>query len=81
MDTKRNYIFDKARALCAIWVVGLLHICTYNSLSYSGKAWVGNATLGVLPTFTFISGYFLGKMPMHNISDPLKFHKKRFIRI
>lgn len=78
---KRLYSFDIMRALCMLWIVGFWHlqeyidsIAIYNSFTY----WITN---GVLGTFFWISGYFIGKKSVRTKQDVNEFYKNRIWKI
>lgn len=72
----REVGMDCSRAVCALYIVGFWHLSEYigidiwNSVTYQ-------ATHGVLATFTFISGYFLGKKKVESIKEIFLFYMKR----
>ena len=77
----RIYSLDCSRALCMLWIVGFWHLKEYCSQINVNNFIIGNVKFGVLATFTFISGYFLGKKDFKNAEQVIDFYKKRVIRI
>ena len=77
---KRDLSFDIARALSALWVVGVWHLFCYDkSIAYAN--WHTQQITDVfLSVFMFISGYMLGKYRFRNWSDVKAFYQKRFWR-
>lgn len=69
----REVGMDCSRAVCALYIVSFWHLSEYiginiwNSVTYQ-------ATHGVLATFTFISGYFLGKKKVESIKEIFLFY-------
>lgn len=58
---KRVLFLDFARMLCMLWIVGVWHMQAYLSDGFAVQNRITeNVTIGVLATFTFISGFFLG---------------------
>ena len=80
MTKHRDLSFDIARALSALWVVGVWHLFCYDkSMAYAN--WTTQQITDVfLSVFMFISGYMLGKYRFGNWSDVIAFYKKRFWR-
>lgn len=80
MTKQRDLSFDIARALSALWVVGVWHLFCYdNSLNYAN--WTTQQITDVfLSVFMFISGYMLSKYKFEGWKDVLTFYKKRFWR-
>ena len=60
---KRISYMDTMRALCMLWIIAIWHIGRYLE---TGRTFVPYneytecITTGILATFTFLSGYFLG---------------------
>lgn len=77
---KRDISFDVARALSALWVVGIWHLLCYDeSLDYI--CWTTQQVTDVfLSVFMFISGFMLGKYTFASWKDVLFFYEKRFWR-
>ena len=71
---------DTARALCMLWIIGIWHMTAYikNAQSIS-NIYTRPITVGVLATFTFISGYFLGGN-LQNGKAVITFYQKRLKR-
>lgn len=80
MTKQRDLSFDIARALSALWVVGIWHLFCYDkSMDYAN--WTTQQITDVsLSVFMFISGYMLGKYRFGGWSDVKVFYKKRFWR-
>ena len=80
MTNQRDLSFDIARALSALWVVGVWHLFCYDkSMDYAN--WTTQQITDVfLSVFMFISGYMLGKYRFGGWSDVKVFYKKRFWR-
>lgn len=80
MTKQRDLSFDIARALSALWVVGVWHLFCYDkSMDYAN--WTTQQITDVfLSVFMFISGYMLGKYRFGGWSDVKVFYKKRFWR-
>lgn len=79
--SQRMRAFDYARAISMIWIVGVWHLLAdYMRLDIKNPVFSA-ITYGVLGTFTYISGYFLGKKQVKNIKDARAFLKKRLLRI
>lgn len=82
METKMKRIasYDCTRALCMLWIVSLWHMQYY--LDISIKCYItDDICLGVLASFTFISGLFLGGKPVKDLYDAIGFYKNRLLRI
>lgn len=77
---KRDISFDVARALSALWVVGVWHLLCYDtSIDYAN--WTTQQVTDVfLSVFMFLSGFMLGKYSFASWRDVLVFYKKRFWR-
>ena len=77
---KRDLSFDIARALSALWVVGVWHLFCYdNNMTYAH--WTTQQITDVfLSVFMFISGYMLGKYRFGKWNDIKVFYKKRLWR-
>jgi len=73
---KRNLTFDYARALSMLWIVGFWHLQEYITEIKLGSVFFENVTYAVLATFSFMSGFFLGK----KYKDPSRFYLDRFKR-
>lgn len=58
---KRNLTLDIARAFCVLWIVGVWHLQNYFDYIDFVNEVTKMITSGVLATFTFLSGLFLGK--------------------
>lgn len=82
--TDRIPQLDVVRSICMIWVVAIWHINDYLSpeLQYSKDVFavLGYTTQLFLATFTFLSGFLLGKYEFNHTNDALIFYKKRIIR-
>lgn len=80
LEDKRDLSFDIARALSALWVVGVWHLFCYDkSMAYAN--WTTQQVTDVfLSVFMFISGYMLGKYRFGNWDAVKTFYKKRFWR-
>ena len=75
---KRDITFDIFRGLCMLWIVGVWHLSEYTSLGGRPFGSIGSyITICVLSSFTFMSGFFLGKKQTLNVSD---FYINRFKR-
>ncbi len=75
----RILYWDVCRALCAFWIVGVWHLLNYTSVSIRNAATLA-VTDGILGTFIFISGYFMGSHKISTRSDVFQFIKNRLIR-
>ena len=77
---KRVVSLDVARSLCMLYIVGFWHMD-----DYIGRGWdtiIGEGvTSGVLAMFTFISGFFMGKVKIENKEDIIKFYCWRLLKI
>ena len=74
---------DIVRALCILEIVGFWHMRNYVALSSETESLSSFGyciTLGVLSTFTFLSGYFLKKYSIASFADVKSFYLKRFKR-
>lgn len=71
---------DTARAICMLWIIGIWHMTAYikNTQSIS-NIYTRPITVGVLASFTFISGYFLGGN-LKDGKDVITFYRKRLKR-
>ena len=82
--TERFLPFDMARAICVVYIIGIWHLPSYLSPDYSftGTTLIvmHRITEIVLGTFTFLSGYFLGKYQFSNRYDIKYFFENRFKR-
>ena len=74
---------DTMRALCMLWIIAIWHIGRYLE---TGRTFVPYneytecITTGILATFTFLSGYFLGGGKIFCLKDALLFYKQRIKR-
>ena len=75
MAKERNLTIDFARAFCILWIVGIWHLQNYfDQFDITNKV-TETITSGILVTFTFLSGLFLGKKKtsaLHFYRDRLK---------
>lgn len=80
IKSSRDLSFDIARAISALWVVGVWHLFCYDrTLNYMN--WTTQQITDVfLAVFMFISGYMLGKYRFGGWSEVKAFYKKRFWR-
>ena len=77
----RVHYLDTARALCMLWIIGVWHIGAYSSSSFvKSNIYTNPITVGVLATFTFISGKFLGATIL-NIKEVAGFYLRRLRRV
>ena len=80
----RIVYLDLARAMCVIWIVGILHVIGYvmdpDGIPEIIIKLLESITVSSLATFTFLSGYFVAGKSVHGIHDILLFYKKRLIR-
>jgi len=81
---ERDITLDVTRALCIMWIVGYFHLADYVKDVFFHTYLFGQTsnynTIGVLSTFTFLSGYFLKKYEINSIQDAILFYKKRIRR-
>lgn len=76
----RVYYLDTARALCMLWIIGIWHIGAYvEKVFLKSNIYTNPITVGVLATFTFISGKFLGKS-LHSAGEVIAFYIRRLKR-
>lgn len=76
----RVYYLDTARALCMLWIIGVWHIGAYaEKVFLKSNIYTNPITVGVLATFTFISGKFLGKS-LHSAKEVISFYARRLKR-
>lgn len=75
----RIVYIDCARAICAIWIVCVWHISDYTIFNIHNTL-TGAITSGVLATFIFISGHFMGKKKIDTITSAKIYIKKRLLR-
>lgn len=77
---KRIGCIDCVRAICALWIAGFWHLFEYidSDIDLVNPV-TEQITSGVLATFTFISGYFLGKKEIKNIKSVVMFYLERWI--
>ena len=83
MTKERDFTFDVARALCILEIVCFWHITNYIDISLVQERFFtifGYVTVSVLGTFSFISGFFLKKYMIENVSDVGKFFLVRIKR-
>lgn len=73
---KRNLTFDFCRAICIIYIVAFWHLQNYFPLVDFSNEITKKITTGVLTSFAFLSGLFLGKKDI----PPLTFYFNRFKR-
>lgn len=81
-ERKRIEFIDCTRSICMLWIIGIWHLAGY----IKGQPNINNyitstITNGVLATFMFLSGYFMGRNSIHSFNDVLTFWKKRVLRI
>ena len=82
-NEKRQGGFECTRAIGMLWIVSIWHCRDY----ISRFPWTlelpifTDITNGVLATFVFISGYFLGKKKFLNCYDIGEFYKRRFFHL
>ena len=82
-EMNRDVTLDIVRALCILEIVGFWHLLNYvDPLQVNGSimTYGDRVTIGVLSTFTFLSGFFLKKYKIESICDALSFYLKRFKR-
>ncbi|MBM6880001.1 acyltransferase [[Clostridium] spiroforme] len=79
--TKRIYFIDYMRAFCMLWIIAFWHMCEYCDILLTKYHWANNLTIGVLGTFTLISGFFCGCKDFNTSKTVASFYKRRFIRI
>lgn len=82
----RIICFDIARSLLMLWIIGLWHLSNYTTSipEFLQEETSRLVTIGVLATFTFISGYLaaLYNDGMEiNIKNLLCYYWRRFIRL
>lgn len=77
---QRDRVFDVARGLAMLYIIGLWHMSSYSGIfEIPYGDYIKNAALGL---FMFLSGYLLGaKYIIRNVKDGLFFLKKRFLRL
>lgn len=74
---RKGYI-DCARGICVLYIVGFWHMFDY--IGIYAKNYVTNClTVGILATFTFISGYFSGGKKIKDYRTTILFYQKRWI--
>ena len=73
---KRNLTLDITRAICILWIVGVWHLQDYFAQLNFANDVTKMITAGVLVTFTFLSGLFLGKKKI----SALQFYQGRLKR-
>lgn len=79
---QRNLGIDLFRGGAALYIVGFWHLSNYTKAFDPGSPWSLRFTWVVLASFTFISGYFLGKKKIEATAAGLRqFFKNRFLRI
>lgn len=74
---------DTMRTLCMLWIIAIWHIGRYmkNERTFIPyNEYTKCITTGILATFTFLSGYFLGGGKISSWKDVLLFYKKRMKR-
>lgn len=79
--TNRIAFIDYARAMCMLWIIAFWHMSEYCSFSLTQYQLANNLTLGVLGTFTLISGFFCGGKTFDNRKDVISYLKRRLVRI
>lgn len=79
--TDRIVYIDYIKAICMVWIIGFWHLSEYCDLSFAYQYWASNLTTGVLATFIFISGYFLGDKQTSSKQDIIRFYQNRVLRI
>ena len=78
---KRIKCIDCTRAICMLWIVGIWHMNGYLKTNIIViNEFTSNITIGVLGTFTFLSGFFSSKK-IYSKKDVLIFYEKKIIRI
>lgn len=77
---RRIPFLDTARSLCMLWIVGIWHMVAYLSNKFEVQnSYTNYITIGVLATFTFLSGFFLGG-GIESLEGVARFYKKRVKR-
>lgn len=80
---ERNMGMDVARVIATIYIIGYLHLKSYQGAEYImphffGEAFVTKIMLGL---FMFISGFFMASYSFENFKeDSIAFYTKRFFR-
>lgn len=81
MRKERVDFFDTVRAICCLWIVAVWHIEPYLKPPVFSihNEYTEYITIGVLATFTFISGFFLGGS-ISSVKETVVFYKRRIQR-
>lgn len=79
-NIKRDSSFDIARALSALWIIGVWHLFCYDSSLAYANIYTQRITDIFLGCFMYISGYMLSKYKFSNMIDVWVFYKKRLAR-
>lgn len=77
----RNISFDVARAISMFYIVGILHLTGYTTLSVAQFASFTSLIWSTLGVFTFLSAFLLSsRYSFSTLSEIMTFYKKRILR-